>query len=479
MRNILVFMALVLALGACAEKPKAVPPPPQEWPAFVQQFADDWMAAHPMMAFAAGRKEFAGRFPDWSAQGIAAEIARLKSVAAQARTFADASLTDAERFERDYVLAVVERNLFWLEQAEWPQRNPEFYFDWSLDFLSPDPYLTKPYAPLDQRLGDFTRWLSNVPTATAQIRANLRTPMPRTWIDEGVANFGGMVPFLRDDAPGVFAEVKDEGLRKDYEEANQKAIAAFQALADWLGAQRPTQTEAFAIGATLFTTMLRRTEGVRVPIDRLIAAGEADLERNLEALDAACNEYAPLDDRASCVAKMKANRPQGGAVEGARRQLDLLRSFLVDRKLASIPSDDPIRVDQAPPYQATNFAYINTTGPFDTGMPSTYYIAPPDPSWSKAEQNAYTPGVAELMATSVHEVWPGHFLHALHSNRADSLIGRLFISYAFGEGWAHYTEEMMWEAGLDGGLPGGRVEYRVGQVNQALYRNVRFLCAIG
>jgi uncharacterized protein (DUF885 family) len=177
--------------------------------------------------------------------------------------------------------------------------------------------------------------------------------------------------------------------------------------------------------------------------------------------------------------KMNANRPVGGAVEGARKQLDLLRSFVVEHKLVRIPSDDPILVDQAPPYQATNFAYINPAGPFDKGMPSTYYIAPPDPSWPKAEQDAYTPGVADLMSTSVHEVWPGHFLHSLHSNRSESLIGRLFLGYAYTEGWAHYAEEMMWEAGLTGGLAGGRAEYRVGQVNKALYRNVRYICAIG
>jgi uncharacterized protein (DUF885 family) len=473
----LAFVAAMLV--ACGSKPATEAPRSLDWPSFVRQFTDDWVEAHPMMAFAAGRKEYAGRFPDWSAQGIAAEIARLKAVAAQARTFDVAALTTTQRFERDYVLAVVDRNLFWLEQAERPMRNPKFYFDWNLDFLSPDPYLTKPYAPLDQRLRDFTRWLSNVPTATAQIRANLRTPMPRTWIDEGIASFGGMVPFLRDDAPEVFSDVKDAALREDYADANRQAIAAFQELADWLAAQRAMQTENYALGATMFMAMLRRTEGVLTPLDRLIEAGEEDLERNLEALDEACREFAPDEGRAGCMAKMQAHRPKGGAVDGARRQLDLLRSFLVNNRLATIPSDDPIRVDQAPPYQATNFAYINTAGPYDSGMPSIYYIAPPDPFWPEEEQDAYTPGLAELMATSVHEVWPGHLLHALHSNRAQSPIGRLFISYAFGEGWAHYAEEMMWEAGLDGGLPGGRAEYRVGQLNQALYRNVRYLCAIG
>jgi hypothetical protein len=468
-----------LTLSGCGKEPAPEAREAHDWPAYVEQFADDWFEAHPMAGFSAGRKEFAGHFPDWSAIGIAAEITRLKSLAGQARTFDAEQLTEAQRFEREYLLAVIDRNLFWLERAEWPFRNPTFYFDWNLDLLTPDPYLTKPYAPIDQRLRDFTAWLDNIPTATGQIRSNLRTPMPGTWIDQGVASFGGMVEFLRDDTPGVFAEVKDAGLQKAFADANLKATAALQELADWLEAQRATQTEDYAIGPELFSAMLKETEGVDIPLDRLLDIGRADLERNLAALDEACKEFAPGTDRKGCMKTMNANRPEGGAVEAARRQLEVLRAFLVEHKLARIPSDDPVGVDQAPPYQATNFAYIMTAGPYDVGMPSTYYIAPPDPSWPVQEQLDYVPGVADLMSTSVHEVWPGHFLHSLHSNRAESLIGRLFLSYAFTEGWAHYAEEMMWEAGLTGGLAGGRAEYRIGQINKALYRNVRFTCAIG
>jgi hypothetical protein len=225
--------------------------------------------------------------------------------------------------------------------------------------------------------------------------------------------------------------------------------------------------------------MLRRTEGLDVPIERVMDIGRADLERNLVALDEACREFAPGTDRKGCMAKMNANRPEGGAVAAARAQLEVLKKFVVEQKLVSIPADDPVFVDEAPPYQATNFAYIMTAGPYDVGMPSTYYIAPPDPSWPEAEQLAYVPGAADLMSTSAHEVWPGHFQQFLHSNRAPSPIGRLFVGYAFAEGWAHYAEEMMWEAGLSGELPGGRAEFRIGQINKALYRNVRLICAIG
>jgi uncharacterized protein (DUF885 family) len=85
------------------------------------------------------------------------------------------------------------------------------------------------------------------------------------------------------------------------------------------------------------------------------------------------------------------------------------------------------------------------------------------------------PGRANLLFTSVHEVWPGHFLQFLHANRSPSKFGQVFVGYAFAEGWAHYTEEMMWEAGLGNGDP----ETHIGQLLNALLRNVRFLSAIG
>ncbi len=56
-----------------------------------------------------------------------------------------------------------------------------------------------------------------------------------------------------------------------------------------------------------------------------------------------------------------------------------------------------------------------------------------------------------------------------------SIFGRVFVGYAFAEGWAHYTEEMMWEAGLGNGDP----ETHIGQLMNALLRNARYLSAIG
>jgi hypothetical protein len=52
------------------------------WTRFVAAYIEDYLAAHPAYAVAQGRHEYDGLLPDWSADGIALEIERLK----QART---------------------------------------------------------------------------------------------------------------------------------------------------------------------------------------------------------------------------------------------------------------------------------------------------------------------------------------------------------------------------------------------------------
>src|SRR5262249_12461928 len=80
-----------------------------------------------------------------------------------------------------------------------------------------------------------------------------------------------------------------------------------------------------------------------------------------------------------------------------------------------------------------------------------------------------------LLFTTVHEVWPGHFLDYLHRRRVASPILKSFGNYSRTEGWAHYVEEMMAQEGVAGGGP----RIRIGQLKSALVRNCRTLAAIG
>jgi hypothetical protein len=467
-RSVIALVAgLFLALGACAKKEKTNP----SWTSFANQYVAAYFRARPDVAVVDGRHEFDGRLQDFSQAGLDKEVARLHAARDRAVGFSDTSLDIHQQFERDYLIAMIDTDLFWRETAQWPNRNPQFYSD----AIDPEVYLTRPYAPLAQRMHTFILYEQALPRALEQIRDNLRTPLPRTYVQQGRDLFGGMADYFEKDVPGIFTSVQDPGLQDEFKEANGFAVRALRMLDRWFELQAGNATTVFALGADTFQQMVKTTERVDLPLDRLEAIGRQDLEKNLAALRDACAKFAPGKSVEDCVAKDDADKPPGSPVEAARGQVKELTDFVSAQKLVTIPGTEQAMVDEAPPYQRWNFAYITIPGPYEKNMPSVYYIAPPDPHWPRAEQMAYLPGRATLLFTTAHEVMPGHFLQFLHENRVPSLIGRIFQSYAFVEGWAHYGEEMVWDAGLSGGDP----EMHIGQLTEALLRDVRFLSAIG
>jgi uncharacterized protein (DUF885 family) len=470
----LVASALALTVGTTGCKQASAPPAATDsaaWATFAKQFLDGYFRLNPGTAIYVGRHEYDGQLPDWSRGGLRKQAEFLKNAIDNAEDFDAGTLTTDQRFERDYLIKVAQGQLFTLEDADEPHRNLGYYIDAGLD---PNVYIARPYADAPTRMKAFIKYANNIPTATAQIKANLVTPMPLSFIEYGIPGFQGFADYYKGDAKAAFASVKDPALQAEFDTATAAASKAMGDLAAWLETQKPTATQDFALGEAKFKRMILNTEDVDVPLDQLEKAGEADLKRNQDALKDACGNYLPGGTLQACMAKMNAAKPAGGPVAEARRQLPMLRQFLIVNDIVSIPSEDPAQVEESPPYNRQNAAYIDPPQPFDPGLPAVYYIAPPDPKWTAEERANYIPGKNDLMFTSVHEVWPGHFLQFLHSNKAKSDIAKTFVGYAYAEGWAHYAEEMMWEAGLGK----GDAETHIGQISNALLRNCRFLSAI-
>ena len=466
-----ILLLLVVFVSCQKSTVTTMPTHSQHWDTFVSRFIEDYFVANPTFAVDSGRHEFDGLLPDWSVDGINAEIARLHTSMEEAMAFDGATLSDKQRFEKEYLVAIIDGDLFWLDKTEEQYRNPRFYYG----HLFPSVYVIREYAPLDVRMKAYTKFAGEVPRAVDQIMANLRTPLPLTFINLGKTTFGGLATYFENDIYDVFESVEDDELQANLKEANLMAVEAMKKLTAWIEEQRPTATDDYAIGAENFQEMLWATERVDVSIADLKIIAEKDLARNLASLDAACAEYAPELTNRDCMQKARDVKNEEGVVEGARQQLTGLRDFLIEKDLITIPGTEEALVAESPEYARFNLAYINIPGPYEVGLPSTYYIAPPDPTWSEQDQLDYLPGKADLMFISVHEVWPGHFLQFLHSNRSDSKFGQIFVGYAFAEGWAHYAEEMMWDAGFSKGDP----EIHIGQLKNALMRNARFLSTIG
>ena len=366
-----------------AEEPAVAQPAPAKsgWTSFAESFIESRFKADPMFAVQSGRHEFDGQMPDWSRSAIEADVIRLRAQRAELAGFDPASLTPEQRLERQYLEWVIESEIFWRAEAESPFRNPAWY----LDRLDPSMYLTREYAPLTTRLRGFLGYVRAIPRLAADIRGNLRAPLPRPFIERASSGFGGYASFFRNEMPSIFASLEDEALRRELTEATATAAGAMDQLTAWLEGQRATARDDFALGPQKFAQMLRVTERLDVALEELELVGRKDLERNLAALDEACAVYAPKESLTACVEKMRANKPAGGAVEGARQQLAELRQFVLDKNLVSIPSQEQALVAESPPYNRGNFAYISIPGPYENpAVKVTYYVAPPDAKWTAA-----------------------------------------------------------------------------------------------
>jgi hypothetical protein len=466
-----------MALGACSPEQPApavtddggAAPEREPWGDFAEAAIAEYYDFNPEAAVDAGRHEYDGMPSNLSPASDREYLDWLDQAVAEAEAYD--VLKGPESFERDYLVHALQGDRFWLRDTDFRQKNPVSYGR----VLGFSVYVDREYAPPATRLEAYTTYIAELPEMLAQMRENLEPPLPAPYVDTAHGIFSGLAEYLEGTVPGLFAAVDDEELQAAFAAANDKAIAAVRETAEWLDGLKATATDDYALGETVFLAMLKETQGVDVTLAELKAAGEADLARNLAALDEACAAFAPKKSTADCVLQVQGNKPPEGAVAGARRQLPMLKQFLIEEDLVSIPGTEDALVGEAPPHRRFNAAYIDIPGPFESGLPSVYYIAPPDPEWTEEQQAAYVPGEADLLAISVHEVWPGHFLHYLHANRAENRVGPHFGTYTFSEGWAHYAEEMMIEAGLGEGDP----EVHIGQLLNALLRNVRYLSAIG
>jgi hypothetical protein len=123
--GILAFIAW-LSAHACRvwreDRPRRLRRGSVDWPGLVNEWIESDLKANPAFAVIQGRHEYDGLLADWSDAGLAAEIARLKSWQSKVAAIDAAALSDRQKFERDYMLAVLDGNLFWLETADWPPR---------------------------------------------------------------------------------------------------------------------------------------------------------------------------------------------------------------------------------------------------------------------------------------------------------------------------------------------------------------------
>ncbi len=448
-------------------------------PVALAPLADEYLPAlyetYPPHAASLGLHEYDGRVQTYTDAARADRLSALSAFAARLAAI-DARTLDADDGHDSTLLRLaVEEEIFDLTSLCETEYNP-MAFSGSLDVSG---YVKRSYAPLVDRVARLTEHLRQFPGVLSAARTQLRRPVPAPILDASLETYDGLVQFHEQDLPAAVRAVGAGSPWTAFERANEDALAALRAFVAYLRDDlRPRAIEAFAIGEVRLETMLRLGEMVDMPLDRLREIGREDAARNRADLEAAAARLDPGAPVGDVIRRLARDHPAAAQlVPEAARVLEEIRDFVVTRGVVSIPSDIRCRVEPTPPYARWAFAMMDTAGPFETAPESFYYVTPPDPAWTPeaTEEWLMKFDYATLRDVGIHEVYPGHYVHFLVVRDVPRRLRQVLTSYSFVEGWAHYCEEMMLEAGYRDGDD----RLRVAQLSEALLRNVRFEVAIG
>lgn len=425
----------------------------------LDRLADGLVARDPAYARSVGLHEADGKVGRYSAEALAEIRAFLTRSIAELDALDPASLSDNEALDRAILHGHFSRWLFSLEDLDEPRKKPQFYED----IFGVNVYVDRDYAPLDARLARLVEHEEAALAEVPHIRKNLALPLSKTMARVAAKNYLGYAEYLRGDVHKIFGQAGDPALHARFEKANEALAVEAERLGKWLRDEvSPKGDDSHILGAARFQKLFAVQEGMNSSIDELSRMAEADLARNKAAYEELAKTTSPVRPAASELI------PLATALVAESRQ------FLLDKKIVTIPSTDTATVKETPPYAQWNAASLDATGPFDPYRAAFYYITLPNPAWPKKEQEEYVFPRGVLLATTVHEVFPGHFLQGRWATQAPTRVQKMAGSYSFTEGWAHYAEQMMIEEGFHASDP----QARLGQLSDALLRNCRFVGAI-
>jgi uncharacterized protein (DUF885 family) len=414
---------------------------------------------------------------DLSRRAIDAQIRDLGALARRLAAIDPARLTDTERLERPAIDANIRARLFELEQVRTWERSPQHYADIISTSLAGQALFE--YAPLAQRARRIVSKLRQVPRLIQAAKDNIKDPAG-IFIKVGLESIRGTQRFIDEDLPRAFSRLDDLHILGDLADASTEASAALGTYADYLEKDlAPRSKGTFRLGRERFEEKLRLDEGLSVDVDRLLAIAMRELQATQEEFRRVASRMNGSDPRVAWE-RAKADHPQAGQlVSVAQQQLGELVQFIDENRIVTIPQGAPVDVAATPKFYRWTFASMWTPGPFETRpIRATYYITDVDPSWPAERQAEHQRdfNYGNLWSISIHEVFPGHYLHYQHLRQIDSKLRKsiLFSSTALVEGWAHYCEQMMLDEGFRKNEPG----VRLGQIAEALIRLCRFVVGI-
>lgn len=447
-----------------------------------EKFIGEYLSWRPSYGVYLGLHEYDGKTTDYSKAAIDKELERLKTYDKLLNEFDSKSLSKKKYYDWKLLSSSVKNEIYYIQDLQSYSKNPMIY----AGVMDVNIYIKRNFAPLEDRVKSIIAIEQKAEEIYTNAKANLNDSLALPHIQLAIDIARGTADFLKNDVPVALKELNNDSLLAEFNTSNKSAIAAIEDYATFLEKEKlPKAHNRYAIGEENYKKMLLYGEGITMSPDEILAIGLKELKKEQASFDAAAKIINPNKNPIDVFHDVKKEHPTAESlIPDARKTLEAIRQFVVDKKIVTMPSEVRVKVEETPPYaRSTSTASMDTPGPFEEkATEAYYYITPVNPKWTPQQQedwlayfNFYTTDIV-----SIHEAYPGHYTQFLHLNASDaSKVQKIFGSYAFTEGWAHYTEQMLIDEGFcNNGDKITAAKYRMAQSGDALLRLCRLCVSI-
>ena len=477
---IVIVIAGMLA-SACRTAPSPEKPAPGSGDAAFNTLSTfilkDHYKRHPSTATDLGIHLYDSVMDDASKQTIDDETAELTSFRQELEKIDPATLTSGRQLDREQLIHAMDSGILSNSVIRTWAKDPDFYSGGVTNAAYV--IMKRKFAPADDRLRSLIAREKRMAAFLDQGRTNLTMPV-KVFTQIAIEQIDGNISFFKNDVTAAFAEVKDKALVDEFKRTNGDVMKALAAYKTFLQKEvLPKATAPYALGPETYLKALAANEMLELPLDELLKIAEANRQQNEAAFQETAKKIDASKPADAVLLAMEREHPKPPELlKTSQNSLDEIRQFIVSKNIITIPPSDPATVKETPPFmRSTTSASMDTPGPFETAKLDAFYnMTLPDPRRTAAEQEDYMRSwyYAQMSNVAVHEVYPGHYIQFLYAKTFPSDVRKVYNASSNSEGWAHYCEQMM----IDEGFHAGDPKYRLGQLQDALLRNVRFIAGI-
>jgi uncharacterized protein (DUF885 family) len=473
-------LALILSfvLGSVALPTRAADEP-TPFAVFVDDYFDAYYTHKPSEGTAAGFHRYDTLLEDFSAPKITRRIDIVKAQLDRLSELRAGKLSDSEAIDAEVLNGILRSELLDLETFALWRKNPMSYV--STPSGAVDGLMKRSFAPPATRLKSVIARLKLMPQILTALRANMDDP-PKEFTDLAIHQGKGAAGFFRSDVPAWARDAagKDTELLKEFNEANAAVIKSLSEAVAWMEKDLlPKSKGKYAVGSSNYAKKLLYDELVDIPLDRLLAIGQKNLERDQATFREVAKKIDPRKTPAEVMKSLSDDYPtEDDLIPSGKRTIEKTRQFLIDKHIVTIPSEVRPTVQETPPYARDGgFASMDTPGAYETkATEAFYYITPVEKDWDakRKEEHLRLFNASVMQIVTIHEAYPGHYIQFLYAKDYPTKVRKLTYCGSNVEGWAHYCEQMAIEESYGGGDP----KLHLAQLSEALLRDCRFVVGI-